>query len=97
MAEHVYPAIFAEEKDGAYSVRFPDIDGCTVTGPSLYEATLLANDALCLALYQKEQAGEAIPDASETSAISVTKNEFLTTIFCDTAHYEKLNEGQQEQ
>jgi antitoxin HicB len=94
MAEHVYPAIFAEEKDGTYSVRFPDIDGCTVSGPSLFEATTLANDALCLSLYQKEQAGEAIPEATEIGAITVLKNEFLTTIFCDTARYEKLFEGQ---
>jgi antitoxin HicB len=96
MAEHVYPAIFAEEANGGYSVRFPDIDGCSIIGPSLYEATLMANDALCLSLYQMEQAGQTIPDASEIGMITVGKSEFLTTIFCDTAHYEKLFEGQKD-
>ena len=28
MAKYIYPAIFAPENDGSFSVTFPDIKGC---------------------------------------------------------------------
>lgn len=55
MTKHVYTAIFRIEKDGYYSVNFPDIESCYTSVPNLYEALEMANDILCLILYHKEQ------------------------------------------
>lgn len=89
MAKYVYPAIFTEEADGKYSVRFPDVAGCITSGHDLYTATYMANGALGLALFSKEQTGETIPIASNTDMVTTEKNEFVTYITCDTSHFEK--------
>lgn len=60
MAKYAYPAIFTQEESG-YSVKFPDIDGCFTSGETLPEAMEMAEDALCLMLYDHEEDGEEIP------------------------------------
>ena len=60
MAKYAYPAIFTKEENG-YSVAFPDIEGCFTSGATLPEAMELAEDALCLMLYDSEEDGEPIP------------------------------------
>ena len=68
MAKYIYPAIFA--KDGEfYTVRFPDLEGCYTQGEDLQDAYEMAEDVLCLMLYDLEEEGESIPPASEVSAI----------------------------
>ena len=62
MAKYAYPAIFTKEENG-YSVAFPDIEGCFTSGATLPEAMELAEDALCLMLYDREEDGEPIPPA----------------------------------
>lgn len=88
MAKYVYPAIFREEKNGGYSVRFPDLAGCSAGGYNLHSATLSANDVLSLHLYQKEQSGEPIPEASVKDDVSAHGDEFVSYIGCDTARYD---------
>jgi predicted RNase H-like HicB family nuclease len=50
MKEHVtlpaYPAKFELEKDGGYSVSFPDVKGCYTCGDDLEEAKAMAIEAL---------------------------------------------------
>ena len=60
MAKYAYPAIFTKEETG-YSVAFPDIEGCFTCGDTLPEAMEMAEDALCLMLYDREEDGDAIP------------------------------------
>jgi predicted RNase H-like HicB family nuclease len=43
-----YPAVFEQTEDGAYSVFFPDIDGCISGGDNLQEAATMAKEALSL-------------------------------------------------
>ena len=50
---YVYPAIFTQEDD-AYSVFFPDLEIAT-SGETLVEAMDMAQDALCLKLYDLEE------------------------------------------
>lgn len=88
MAKYVYPAIFTEEEDG-YSVRFPDIDGCFTSGATLPEALGMAEDALALMLYDKEENGEAIPAASGVRSVQTEAGEFVSLVGCDTMAYRK--------
>ena len=89
MAKYVYPAVFAKDEDG-YSVRFPDVDGCFTSGKDLQEALEMAEDALCLMLYDAEVSGEPIPKPSNPSDIKTDKNSFIAFVNCDTLKYRKL-------
>ena len=92
MAKYIYPAIFTPEEDGGYSVRFPDVDGCFTGGDSLAGAMEMANDALCLMLYDKEQSGAEIPAASSVPAVQTQAegDEFVSLVACDTIAYRKF-------
>lgn len=89
MAKYAYPAIFTKEETG-YSVSFPDIDGCFTCGDTLPEAVEMAEDALCLMLYDHEEDGEPIPDASDIKVIQAQTNEIVSLVCCDTLEYRKL-------
>lgn len=86
MAKYVYTAIFTPDKSG-YSVMFPDIDGCFTQGDSLPDAMEMAQDALELMLYDIEESGATIPDATRISDVSVPDGSFTTYISCDTTSY----------
>lgn len=89
MAKYVYPAVFAPYEDGGYFIRFPDIENCFTDGASLEEGMYMANDALCLMLYNMEECGEEIPPASKIGDIKTDEGEFATLIACDTLEYRK--------
>lgn len=92
MAKYVYPAIFTPEAEGGYSIRFPDIENCFTDADDLTTAMDMAKDALCLMLYEMEQANDPIPAAA--SAIDVqgmtSGEEFVSLIACDTIEYRKF-------
>ena len=89
MAQYVYPAVFTEE-DCGYSINFPDLENCFTSAETLGEGIKMANDVLCLILYEMEQAGEAIPAPSSIRDIAVSENEFVNFISCDTIAYRKF-------
>lgn len=89
MANYVYPAVFTEE-DCGYSINFPDIENCFTSAETLGEGIKMANDVLCLMLYEMEQSGEEIPAASSIHDIEVGENEFVNFIACDTIEYRKF-------
>lgn len=64
MAKYLYQAVFTKEKNGQYSVNFPDIPQCYTCGVSLVDAYEAAQDVLCIRLYDMEEAGEPIPPPS---------------------------------
>ena len=92
MAKYVYPAIFTPEESGGYSIRFPDIENCFTCGDNLTEAMEMANDALCLTLYDMEQDSKQIPAASTAAGAQqlAAAGEFVTLIACDTIAYRKF-------
>ena len=92
MAKYVYPAIFTLEAEGGYSIRFPDIENCFTDAEDLTTAMDMANDALCLMLYDLEQNNMQIPLASNVGDIQKTINskEFVSLIACDTIEYRKF-------
>jgi len=96
MAKYVYPAIFSKEKGEGYSVFFPDFDenckySCTTQGKDAKDAMLMANDALCLTLYDMEEKGVVIPNPSDISVLKTEKvGDFASLVDCDTEFYRKF-------
>ncbi len=89
MAKYVYPAIFTPEESG-YSVMFPDFASCYTSGVNLSEAIAMANDVLCLTLYDLEESGQEIPVSSSIKEIAVDSTSFVSLISCDTLDYRKF-------
>lgn len=89
MAQYVYPAVFTEE-DCGYSINFPDLENCFTSAETLGEGIKVANDVLCLTLYEMEQAGKPIPAPSSIRDIRVNDHEFVNLIACDTVEYRKF-------
>lgn len=88
--KYLFPAIFTPEKKDMYSVRFPDIEGCYTCGDSLSDAVNMAEDVLCLMLYDMENSNIDIPEPSNINDIKYDSNEFVSLIKCDTEFYRKF-------
>lgn len=88
--KYAYPAIIQAEADGLYSVEFPDIEGCVTSGSSLPDAIQMAEDALCLMLYDMEESSEAIPAPSDLKAVQAGTDALVSLVCCDTIEYRKL-------
>ncbi len=89
-SKYVYPAIFTKEKDGGYSITFPDVKGCFTEGNSLPEGIYMAEDALALCIYSfYEEKHIDPPTPSDVSSIRLKKNQFVNLIACDTLAYRK--------
>ena len=93
MAKYVYPAIFSKEDDGKYSVVFPDIENCYTGGDDMTDALEMAEDVLCLTLYDMEKEGKTIPAPSDSKAIETDKNSIVTLLRCDTEFYRRFYEN----
>lgn len=89
MAKYIYPAIFTKEGE-FYTVRFPDLENCYTQGDNLQDAYEMAEDVLCLMLYNLEEEKAKIPAASETFEIKAGENEFVSLVACDTLEYRQL-------
>lgn len=65
----MYPACFYKEKEGGYSVLFPDFNGAGTCGDSFDEAMRMAIDFLAGQLYGLQRDREPFPAASEISEV----------------------------
>lgn len=90
MPKYVYPAIFAPEEEGGYSISFPDLENCFTQADSLEEGIKMASDVLCLMLYDMEENKRSIPKASNIRDVATSGDEFTTLINCDTIEYRKF-------
>lgn len=87
--KYFYPAVITQEDENLYSVIFPDIEDCSTSGESMEEIYEMAQDALCLKLYDMEECGEDIPKASTAPQIKLDVNQFIVIISCDTQEYRR--------
>lgn len=87
MAKYIYPAIFTPEKEGGFSISFPDIEGCYTCADDLEEGLKMANDALSLMLVSMEDDEEDIPLPTAINELKLNKDEFSTLICADTIKY----------
>ncbi len=87
---YVYPAIFTPEENGAYSIRFPDIENCFTCGDDIEDGMKMAEDALALMIYSNyEKPGVEVPASSPIKDLKLEADEFATYIVCDTTEYRK--------
>ena len=91
MAKYAYPAVFTREEAG-WSVDFPNLEGCFTCGDTLPEAMEMAEDALALALYDREEDGEDIPPASDLRKVQADTQEIVSLVCCDTTEYRRLHD-----
>jgi len=89
MAKYVYPAIFEPNELGGYCVIFPDIQGGYTQGNDLAGSIEMAQDALCLMLYNHEKQGNDIPPPTALNNLHVPENAFASLIHCDTNYYKR--------
>jgi len=96
---YAYSAIFTPEDGGVYSVHFPDLPGCVTCGDDVPDAVIMAQDALCLWLYDLEQDNRLIPKASNPKDMQAGAGGFTSVVAVDTnvyrRFYEKLDAAKQ--
>ena len=80
-----YPAIFESEENGAYTVSFPDIDGCLSQGETFEEALINAQEAL--AIYLHEMAGELNAPSSILEIIKQNSGAIVQMVCVDLSKY----------
>jgi len=96
---YMFPAIFEPDEElGGYCVYFPDFENCethgiTTQGNNLKDAMEMAEDALCLTLYDMEKKEIAIPKASKASEIKTEPTNIVNLVVCDTEFYKKFYEN----
>ncbi len=56
-----YPAIFYKEKDGSFSVVFPDLNHLATDGSDFNEAMAMAVDCLAGYIYSEKKDGNILP------------------------------------
>ncbi|MCL1858775.1 MAG: type II toxin-antitoxin system HicB family antitoxin [Oscillospiraceae bacterium] len=90
MAKYVYPAIFEPDEElGGYCVYFPDVQGAYTQGDNLAEAMEMAQDVLCLMLYNHEIHGNEILPPTPINKLIAEDDNIVTLISCDTNYYKR--------
>ena len=89
MSKYAYPAIFTQEENG-YSITFPDIETCFTQAETIDDGLTMAEDALCLTLYDLEEKELNIPKPSDPRKIKTDDSSFVTLVQCDTLEYRKF-------
>ena len=89
MAKYAYPAIFEKNESGGYCVSFPDVSGAYTHGKDMTEATEMAQDVLCLVLYNCETNRDEILPPTLLSSINAPENAIVSLIACDTDYYKR--------
>lgn len=74
-----FTAIFEYEKDGI-NIRFPDIDEAISCASTTKEALKNAKEVLELTLYNREEEGIEIPEATPLENIKCNENEKTVTV-----------------
>ena len=100
-----YPAIFYKDKDGAYSVVFPDLNHLATDGSDFNEAMTMAVDCLAGYIYSEEKDGNSLPAPTPVDKIDPHCEDdpdddyeevFVKELSVDVERYAKLNFEEQE-
>ena len=89
----IYPACCYKEKEGGYSVIFPDLNYLSTCGDTLENAIEMAVDCLAGYLYDAKLEKEDIPTAFNISDIGVNaeydeyETAFTSLVFVDVDEY----------
>ncbi|MCL1877582.1 MAG: type II toxin-antitoxin system HicB family antitoxin [Defluviitaleaceae bacterium] len=91
--KYAYTAVFSPDENGRYSVGFPDLPGCLTCGDDMPDAIYMAQDALCLWLYDMEQSCAPIPNPQNPRDIKTAEKEFASIVAVDTEDYRRFYEN----
>ncbi|MDR2599766.1 MAG: type II toxin-antitoxin system HicB family antitoxin [Oscillospiraceae bacterium] len=91
--KYTYTAVFTPEKNGMYSVDFPDLQGCYTSGDNISDAVYMAQDVLNLTLYDLENDKKSIPKATKPQDIKISDEQFTSVIAVDTDVYRRFYEN----
>ena len=94
MKKLFYPAIFQPEEDGAFTVVFPDVDGCVTCGDNMENAYEMAFDVLGLGLTVIEEKKEAMPTVSAPQDIKLKNGQFIVLVEFDMDKYKRKTGSQ---
>ncbi len=89
---YIYPAIFIQNDDKSYTVRFPDLSGCITEGKTLENAIYMAKDVLAIWLDVAIERGHTIPVASKPDEITSEAGGFVSLIDVDLDAYRREND-----
>jgi len=92
--KYVYPAIFTAE-EGKVLVSVPDLPGLHTFGDSMADALFMAQDAIEMWLWDAENSGEAIPQASSLKKIAKlckSPEQAVSMVAADTDEYRRQND-----
>ena len=67
----IYPAIFFHEKNGHYSVVFPDLNHLSTCGDTMQEAMEMAVDCLAGYLHSEKLDGNDIPNPTPMDKVDI--------------------------
>jgi len=86
----VYPAVFIPEKNGQYSVAFPDLNNSATCGDDIKDAMEMAIDLASGYVLTCIEEGDPIPKPTlDISKIKVKEGNFINYIYFDIDEYEK--------
>ena len=91
--KYAYPIVLTQETTGYWLAQAPDLPGIVVGGESLAEALQAASDACAMWLADAEKNHEAIPVASDPSALTLPANSKAALVLADTDEYRRRNES----
>ena len=93
----IYPACFYKEKDGGYSVIFPDLNHLATCGDTLVNAVEMAVDCLAGYVDSANEEGEVLPKPSDFESIDVNaeydeyESAFVNLIAVDVPEYARTH------
>ena len=88
--KYVYPAVFHPEEEGGFCVYFPDIKRGATQGETIAECIEMAEDFLCLSLYNMEEEKQAIPLPTNVKAVNAGSEDIVTLISVNTDDYRRF-------
>ena len=100
--QSAYPAIFFHEKNGHYSVVFPDLNHLSTCGDTMEEATEMAVDCLAGYLYSEKLDGNIIPAPTPIDKLDIhaeddedddyeESDRFISVISVNVEEYARLH------
>jgi len=81
--DYVYPAKFHDNKNGTYTITYPDLPGCISEGKSFENAMYMAGSALKQWLEFLTDEKMEIPAASLAKDIETDEDEFVNYIHAE--------------
>lgn len=90
--QYVYPALFAQKKEGGYAIEFPDFPWLHAKGKTWTTAFAAAEEALNRWLWHAEEEGKTLPRPTNPAAITPAADAFISLIKADTWEYRKKHD-----